>query len=95
MLSRCLLGSIALVVYILCGLALSHRLPVDEIFRKELQRKDLVCTEDDTLLSFQEYSEDSAPFCSSYLSIPVLTSTVSITGRTSAYPAQLLCNFVD
>ena len=71
-----LLGAIALVLYMLCGAALSHRLP------KELQRKDLICDGDDILQSFQEYSEDSVPFCSDYIGIPVSTSTVALTGRT-------------
>lgn len=75
-------GSIALVVYILCGAALSYRLPANEIFG--LQKR-LACVEDDILLSLQQYSEDAVPFCSKYLTISVLTSTVSITARTSAY----------
>lgn len=86
MLPPSLLGPIALVVYFLCGAALSYRLPVDEVFRKELQKKDQLCLEDDTLLSFQQYSEDSVPFCSSYLTIGISTSTIPITGRTSACP---------
>ena len=78
------LSSIAFVVYVFSDLALSHRIPVNEVFRKELQKRDLTCVEDDALLSFQEYSEDTVPWCSAYLGIPVLTSTVSVTARTSA-----------
>lgn len=74
-------GSIVLVVYILCGAAFSHRLPASEIFG--LQKR-LACVEDDILLSLQQYSEDAAPFCSSFVQVPVVTSTVSITARTSA-----------
>lgn len=79
-------GSVVLVVYILCGAALSYRLPANEIFGLE---KRLVCVENDVLLSFQQYSEDAGPWCSSYLKIPVLTSTVSITARTSARSCQI------
>ena len=74
------LSSIAFVVFIRSGTAIS---------RKELEKKDLVCTENDALLSFQEYTEDSVPFCSTYLFIPLSTSTVSVTGRTSAYPSPV------
>lgn len=87
--SPSLLGPIALVVYFLCGAALSYRLPVDEIFRRELQKKALVCVEDDTLLSFQQYSDDSVPFCSTYLNIGISTSTVPVTGRTSVCPCPI------
>ena len=88
--SPSLWGPIFLVVYFLFGEALSNRLPLDEIFKKELEKKaqdiekrDLVCDQDDTLESFQQYSEDSVPFCSTYLSIGISTSTVPTTGRTS------------
>ena len=86
------LGPIALVVYFLCGAALSYRLPVDEVFRnelrkKEFQKKDLICSQDDLELSFQQYTEDSVPFCSTYLSIGVVITTVSVTSRTSACPS--------
>ena len=74
------LGSIALVLYMLCGAALSHRLP------KELQKKDLICEQDDMLQSFQQYSEDTVPFCSTYIGEPMSTSTVALTARTSAFP---------
>lgn len=95
MLSLPLLGPIALVVYFLCGATLSYRLPVDEVFRKELQKKgvqkkDLICTEDDELLSFQQYTEDSVPFCSVYLGIGVSIVTVPMTATTSAYPCLYL-----
>ena len=91
MLSPSLLGPIALAVYFLCGAALSYRLPVDEVFRRELLKKDLEyrnldCVEDDALLSLQKYTEDSVPFCSIFLSIGVATTTIPITGRTSACP---------
>lgn len=88
MLSPSSLGSIALVVYILSGRALSYRAPVDEVVRKEFQKR-LLCVQDDVLDSFQAYSEDAIPFCSSYLSIPLSTSTVSLTSRTSEYPCPI------
>ena len=94
--SSSLLGPIVLVMYFLCGAALSYRLPVDEVFRKELEKKaqdlgprDLVCNQDDTLDSFQQYSEDSVPFCSTYLSIGTSTSIVPTTGRRSACPSPI------
>lgn len=89
--SPSLLGPIVLVVHFLYGSALCYRLPVDEVFRKELEKKNLDCVEDDTLLSFQQYPEDSVPFCSSYLEIGISTSTVPITGRTSASPLPDFC----
>ena len=89
MVSLSSLGRILLVVYSLCGAALSSRLPVDEVFRKELQKKDLDCREDDALLSFQEYTQDSVPFCSNYLSIGISTTTVPVTDRTSASPCPI------
>lgn len=94
MLSPSSLGPIALVVYFLCDAALSYRLPVDEVFRNELknkqfQKRDLTCTLDDLELSFQQYTEDSVPFCSTYLSIGVTTTTVSITSRTCACPSPI------
>lgn len=82
-------GPVALVIYFLCGVALSYRLPVDEVFRKELQKRDLLCEEDDMLLSFQQYTEDTVPWCSTYLSIGISTSTASTTGRTSACPCLI------
>ena len=86
--SPAFLGPIALVVYFLCGVTLSYRLPVDEVFRKEHQKKDLVCTEDDELLSFQKYPDDAVPFCSTYLGIGVSVEIVPITGTTSACPGS-------
>lgn len=85
------LGPVVLVLYFFCSAALGYRLPVDEVFRNELQKKQLqlrdqICVENDVLLSFQEYSEDSVPFCSTYLGIGISTSIVPVTGRTSAYP---------
>ena len=74
------LGSIAIVLYMLCGAVLSHRLP------KELQRKDLICQDDDILQALQQDPDDSIPFCSAYIGIPLSTSTVAVTGRTSAFP---------
>ena len=82
--SPSLLGHVVLVVHFLSSSTLSYRLPVDEVFRRSLEKKDLVCVEDDVLLSFQEYTEDSVPFCSGYLGIGISTSTVPITGRTYA-----------
>lgn len=41
-----------------------------------------ICYDDDTLESFQEYIVDSAPYCSSLLSIKDFTSTISRTSRT-------------
>ena len=71
---------------------------MDDIFKNELEKKangiekrDLVCDQDDTLESFQQYSEDSVPFCSTYLSIGISTSTVPTTGRTSGCPLLDLC----
>ena len=86
MLSPSLLGSLALVVYVLCGAALSSRLPVN--FRNEIDKR-LVCVEDDTELSFQEYQEDTVSFCSAFLGIPLLTSTLSITAKTFACPCPI------
>ena len=85
MVSSSLLSSIAIVLHNLCGAVLGYRLPVDEVFRKELQKR-LVCVEDDVLLSFQQYTEDSLSFCSTYLSIPLSTGTVTTTSRTFASP---------
>ena len=97
--SLSLLGHVYLVLHLLFSSTLSYRLPVDEVFRRSLEKKDLVCVEDDILLSFQEYTEDSVPFCSNYLSIGISTSTVPITGRTYAYPTSfsspIFCQFVD
>ena len=97
--SPSLLGHVFLVVHFLFSSTLSYRLPVDEVFRRPLEKKDLVCVEDDVLLSFQEYTEDSVPFCSGYLSIGISTSTVPITGRTYAcptpFPGTSFCQFVD
>ncbi len=41
-----------------------------------------ICYDDDTLLSFKQYILDSAPYCSSLLSIEDFTSTVLQTSRT-------------
>ena len=75
---------LARIVFVVCffgGAALTYRFPVDEIFRRQLN-----CLEDDALLSLQEYPEDSIPFCSTYLGIGIMTSTIPITSRTSAHP---------
>ena len=97
--SPSLLVHVALVIHFLFSSTLSYRLPVDEVFRRGLEKKDLVCVEDDVLLSFQEYAEDSVPFCSDYLSIGISTSTVPITGRTYACPTPfsgpIFRQFVD
>lgn len=77
----------------LFGSALSFRLPVDELFKRKngfeakqkLTRRDLVCVEDDTLLSFQEYPEDSYPFCSSFIGVPSQTSISTVVTRTYVY----------
>ena len=93
MLSLSSLSSIAIITYIFCGAALSIRLPVDEVFRKVDKR--LLCVEDPILLSFQFYPEVSDPFCYDYLGIPSLTSTVSLTSRTSACPIPFLWHLID
>lgn len=88
--SRSFLGPVILALYFLCDLTLGYRLPVDEVFRGELQKRDEICVENDALLSFQEYSEDSVPFCIDYLTIGISTSTLSITGRRSACLCPML-----
>ena len=72
------------------GSTLSARIPVDEVFRREqisakekLMKKDLTCIEDDALLSFQEYSDDAIPFCSTFLSIPQQTAASTVYTKTS------------
>lgn len=74
----------------LFGSALSFRAPVDELFKGKsrfevkgrLTKRDIVCIEDDTLLSFQQYTDDSIPFCRSYIGIPTQTAVSTITTRT-------------
>ncbi len=51
--------------------------------KEELTKRDFECVEDDTLLSFQLYTDDSVPFCSSYIGIPKQTAVSTITTRTS------------
>ena len=48
----------------------------DLLFERE------ICYEDDTLLSFEYWIVDSAPYCKSLLGIVDFTSTISQTSRT-------------
>ena len=81
--------AIALMIASLFSSALGARIPVDEVFRRDqlsakdkLTKKDLTCIEDDALLSFQEYSDDAIPFCSTFLNIPQQTAVSTVYTKT-------------
>ena len=80
---------IALAITSQLALILGARLPVDEVYRREhlmakenLTKRDLQCVENDVLLSLQQYTDDSVPFCSSYIGIPQETSISTLTTKT-------------
>ncbi len=75
------LGS-ALVLSSLCGSAFAFpRLWGSRLGVSPEKRN--VCTYDDYLLSLEAFLPDTVPFCSSYLSIPLVTTTgVTTTART-------------
>lgn len=56
-----------------------QRYAVKERLVKKFVNRDLVCYEDDVLLSFQEFLDDTYPWCSSYLGIPRITSNAFTT----------------
>ena len=82
------LWAIAPTMMTLFSAVLGARLPVDEVFRRDqwaakqrLESREL-CIEDDTLLSFQTYSEDAIPYCSSIINIPAQTAVSTVTVKT-------------
>ncbi len=83
----------ALPLIALLSPAVAARLPVEEVFRKNqflakerLTRRDLICIEDDWLLAFQQYTDTTYPFCSSYLGIPLATATSIAVTKTLLAP---------
>ena len=86
--------AIALILSALSGPAVGLRPAVNEIYKKnlyaaqkeaesKLQKKDLICYEDQVLIDFQDDPDDSVPFCSSYLGVSDLLSTSIVTAKTS------------
>jgi len=89
--------AVALVISSLWASVIGLRMPVPEIrmLKKKdleiedssaknslLEKKDLVCLEDDYLLSLQMFPDDSIPSCSSYLGIQDVISTAFVKART-------------
>ena len=88
--------AIALLMSSLYSPAVGLRPAVNEVYRRnlfaaereaerKLQKKDLICYDDQVLIDFQDDPDDSVPFCSSYLGIQDLTSTSMVTAKTSEY----------
>lgn len=88
--------AMVLLVSSLYSPTIGLRPAVNEVYRRnlftaergaerKLQKKDLICYEDQVLIDFQDDLDNSVPFCSSYLGIQDLTSTSMVTAKTSEY----------
>ncbi len=88
-------GSVALVLSFLFGSSLCLRPPVDEFYRRNVvaaereakgqSQKRQVCVNDTVLQDFEMDSYDTYPFCSALLGYQELTTTATVTTRTSEF----------
>ena len=86
-------GYIALVLSFLFSSSLGLRPAIDEVYRRnvaaaqreaeEQAQKREICVKDTTLQDFEIDSYDTYPFCSSFLGYKELTTTATVTTRTS------------
>lgn len=81
-------GAIALTVTSFIGPALGVRDAVPEVFKRKSRydardqlAKRFVCYDDDILASFQEWRNDTEPFCRDYIDIPDSTAVATSTTR--------------
>lgn len=83
-------SSAGIALLTLCGNVVGVRVPIPEFRNSGLVQREpepgldkrITCIEDDYLLSFQMYIEDSYPSCSAYLGIPETTTFTTATART-------------
>ena len=86
-------GSIALVLSFLFGSSLGLRPAINEVYRRNVivaereakgqAQKRQICVNDTILQDFEGDAYDTLPFCSSFLGYPELTTTATVTTRTS------------
>ena len=86
-------GSICLLLSFLFGSSLGLRPAIDEVYGRNVvaaereakaqPQKRQVCVNDAILQDFENDSYDTYPFCSSLLGYPELTTTATVTARTS------------
>ena len=87
------LGYITLILAFLFGSSLGLRPTIDEVYRRhvlaaereagEQAQKRQICVNDTILQDYEADSYDTYPFCSSLLGYPELTTTGTVTTRTS------------